>query len=112
VRKLFTIVGPYQASLNKKAITVLTTPTTKGWLMQVQFPERVSGADKLKLLNWVTVYREKIRKEKPNWDVSFRTSPNAYVLTINPKDGDADLKQLASERSSALFDSIVSSYVG
>jgi len=80
--------------------------------MRVQFPERVSGADKLRLLHWVTGYREQIRKQKPNWDVSFRTSPDAYLLTISPKEGDADLKQLASERSNALFDSIVNSYAG
>lgn len=106
-------INAYQADLAKhSAIVVTTSPRENGWAVEVKFPQRTSGEDKIKLLNWMMDYRNKVKHQCPLWDVAFRSGENMYLLTVKPTKGLSDLKDLATDRVTGLFEYMTASDEG
>lgn len=103
--------GSYRSSReDENAIRVDTIPRTGGWVTHVVLPKNVSPDDRMKMLDWVGLYRSKIRSEHPDWWVSFRTCTHGYRLVVHALSDIEGLRHLAENETDKAFKDCLPSY--
>jgi hypothetical protein len=68
------------ASDSSIALNVLKTDD--GWRVEAHFPKKLSGEDRLKLIDWFAAYRTQVRQMHPLWATRFSSGEQWYVLDI------------------------------
>lgn len=90
------MVDTFNPFLRSKSNQIIynVVSTGRGWQVQALVPAKLSGDDRIKVIDWFHSYRSTVHKQYPLWLTTFHTAERGYFLDILKVD---DPKQMLSQ---------------
>lgn len=81
----------YTTIESNKAIRYELNDDQDGWRLSVALPRRVSGSDRITVLNWLQEYQGRVKSERPHWMTALRVNECGYTLYIRKAERPGDV---------------------